>query len=218
MIQSLADVGEVVRNATVFQARHGLRSTVNETGLLQAVEQLFALLAERQVDAVLVGGIALLRYVEGRNTEDIDFIIALPELKKLPEVQLVEQSDYFAQGRLGNLKIDFLLTRNRLFDYVRRRMTEQQAFGNRLVPCATVDGLLLLKLYALPSLYQQGNFGRVNLYEGDIAALMQAYRPDMAALWEQLRPLLNEFDLTTLQEIVAEIQRRIERFDRGLAQ
>ena len=47
--------------------------------LFTQVEQLFNLLDLRKVDYVLVGGIALLTYVEGRNTQDIDLIMALPE-------------------------------------------------------------------------------------------------------------------------------------------
>jgi hypothetical protein len=41
-------------------------------------------------------------------------------------------------------------------------------------------GLLLLKLYALPSLYREGNFARVGLYENDVATLLSyfAQRPD----------------------------------------
>lgn len=42
---------------------------------------------------------------------------------------------------------------------------------------ATVEGLLLLKLYALPSLYRQGSL-RVSIYENkNVAALLYTYRP-----------------------------------------
>lgn len=36
--------------------------------LIETVSRFFSLLRERQIDYVLVGGIALLQYVEGRNT------------------------------------------------------------------------------------------------------------------------------------------------------
>ena len=36
--------------------------------LLQAVEQLFTLLHERLITYLLVGGIAMFQYVQGRNT------------------------------------------------------------------------------------------------------------------------------------------------------
>jgi len=77
---------------------------------------------------VLVGGIALLQYVEGRNTEDIDLIIAASALQRLPETVVEERDADFARGKLGALRIDFLLTRNKLFDLVRRCYATTQQF------------------------------------------------------------------------------------------
>jgi hypothetical protein len=59
---------------------------------------------------------------------------------------------------------------------VQRRYATIKPFRERDIPCATVAGLLLLKLYALPSLYRQGSFARVGLYENDIATLMTTTR------------------------------------------
>lgn len=213
VIREPVDIGEVVRNARVFNLK---RAAVNESDLLAAVDELFDLLEARQVSYVLVDGIALLRYIEGRNTEDIDLIVALAALQQLPEIGILEQSEYFAQGQLGALRIDFWLTRNRLFAYVQRTLTTVQDFAGRRVRCATVEGLLLLKLYALPSLYRQGNFARVGLYENDIATLMQTYRPDTAVLLATLRSYLNATDIAAVEEIIGEIQQRIERFERRL--
>ena len=112
------------------------------------------------------------------------------------------------------LQIDFLLTQNPLFDTVRRHHTTDRQFGERSIRVATVEGLLLLKLYALPSLYRQGNFARVALYEGDVITLMQAYAPDMAPLLIELSRHLSTSDLAEVQKIVAELQQRIERFGR----
>jgi hypothetical protein len=86
-IQSPVHVGEVIRNAVVFDFKNwaGDSTLANSDSLLQAVQRLFALLDERGVDYVLVGGIALLTYVEGRNTRDIDLIMALSSLERLPE-------------------------------------------------------------------------------------------------------------------------------------
>lgn len=184
--------------------------------LLQAVERLFTLLHERQVAYLLVGGIAMLQYVQGRNTEDIDLIMAVSDLQKLPEITITEQDENFARGTFGDLQIDFLLTSNPLFGRVQRRYATIQPFRERDIPCATVEGLLLLKLYALPSLYRQGNFARVGLYENDIATLMHGYQPDLAPLFEELACHLSASDVTSLHDIVAEIQQRIERFQQGL--
>jgi len=183
--------------------------------LLQAVARLFTLLHERQIAHLLVGGIAMLHYVQGRNTEDIDLIINVSSLQKLPEIVLISQDANFARGTFENLQIDFLLTRNPFFAMVQRRHATVQSFHERDIPCATVEGLLLLKLYALPSLYRQGNFVRVGLYENDLATLMHAYQPDLDALFAVLAQHLSVSDMAALRDIVAEIQQRIARFQQG---
>jgi hypothetical protein len=74
-------IGEVVRNAVIFKPgnQEGL---MNSDVLIETVARFFSLLRERQIDYVLVGGIALLQYVEGRNTEDIDLIMAVSALER----------------------------------------------------------------------------------------------------------------------------------------
>ena len=67
---------------------------MNPDILIETVSRFFSLLRERQIDYVLVGGIALLQYVEGRNTEDIDLIMAVSALERLPELHL-ESRDVF---------------------------------------------------------------------------------------------------------------------------
>jgi len=210
-------IDQVVRNALVFGRRHRSGGGVNTDSLFQAVNQLFALLDTRRIDYVLVGGIALLQYVEGRNTEDIDLIVAMSSLQQLPEIQITNQDQDFARGQLGELQIDLLLTSNPLFDQVRQQHTTIQRFAERDLPCATVEGLLLLKLYALPSLYRLGNFARVGLYENDIATLMQEYQPNMVQLLAELAPYLSESDLASLREILDEIDGRLKRFGRTAA-
>ncbi|MCB0070329.1 MAG: hypothetical protein KDE20_02675, partial [Caldilineaceae bacterium] len=86
------------------------------------------------------------------------------------------------------------------------------AFLEREIPIATVHGLLLLKLYALPSLYRQGDFARVSIYENDIAALLYAYKTDTDKLLAELAQYVSASDLASLREIVADIGQRIRRF------
>lgn len=65
----------------------------------------------------LVGGIALLQYVEGRNTDDIDLIMTLSSLERIPEL-VVESCDAdFARGNFGDLSVDVLLTSRFLMRY-----------------------------------------------------------------------------------------------------
>ena len=180
--------------------------------ILQTVADLFALLKQRKVKSVLVGGIALLQYIQGRNTEDIDLILTVSSLKKLQEIQLVEEDIYFARGQYKNLQIDFLLTRNPLFAYVQRKYITTQRFLEQDIISATVEGLILLKLYALPSLYRQGNFARVGLYENDVATLMYYHRPDMDKLQQELAPFVSDNDLAAIRDIVQDMSKRIARF------
>ena len=89
-----------------------------------------------------------------------------------------------------------------------------QPFIEREIPTATVEGLLLLKMYALPSLYRQGNFTRVALYENDLAMLIHDYHPDPDPLLAELSQYVSETDLIAVRDIIAEIQQRIERFNK----
>lgn len=206
-------IGKVVRDAVVFNLRNPRGGTVSDSALLEAVNRLFALLEERRIDYLLVGGIALLQYVEGRNTKDIDLIMALSSLDRLPEIEKIGQDgDDFARGLFDGLQIDLLLTSNPLFDEVRRRYATRQRFVEREIPCATPEGLVLLKLYALPSLYRQGNFTRVALYETDILTLMQCCGIDPDPLLAELRDHLSPTDLEALRKITGEIRQRIARF------
>jgi hypothetical protein len=209
-------IDDVVRNAVVFNINNWRDGVMNNENLFEAVGGLFSLLKEREIEYLLVGGIALLKYVEGRNTDDIDLIMALASLRNLPEIEVTSEDENFASGRFGNLKIDVLLTRNILFDKVRRQRATTLQFGEREISCATVEGLLLLKLYALPSLYRQGKFAQVNLYEGDIAALLEAYQPKLEPLFEELSDHLSGTDLASVRAIVKEIEERLMRFRNGL--
>jgi hypothetical protein len=205
-------IGEVVRNAVLFKPGTHREGSMNSDALVETVARFFTLLRERQIEYVLVGGIALLQYVEGRNTEDIDLIMAVSALEQLPELRVETRDANFARGRFQDLKVDVLLTSNPLFDEVRTRYTAVQRFVEQEIPCATVEGLILLKLYALPSLYRQENFTRVGLYENDVATLLYAHHPTIKPLLDELSLYLSESDMTHVKQITGEIQQRISRF------
>jgi predicted nucleotidyltransferase len=211
-IQSSEQIGQVIRNAVAFNINNWLGDTMNTDSLIQSVQDFFTVLEQRKIDYVLVGGIALLHYVEGRNTQDLDILMALSSLGKLPELTISEQDQDFVHAKYGELQVDILLTQNPLFKKVHSDFTKTQKFLDRDIPLASVEGLLLLKLYALPSLYRQGNFSRVGIYENDIATLLHYYQPNMPSLLNEVAKHLNETDLAEVQGILAEIQNRIKRF------
>jgi hypothetical protein len=211
-------IGEVVRNAVLFNPENSRERAVNSDMLINTVARFFSLLREREIEHVLVGGIALLQYVEGRNTEDIDLIMTLSSLELIPEFTVQSRDEDFARGNFDDLSVDVFLTSNPLFDEVRQRYTTMQRFVEQDIACATVEGLILLKLYALPSLYRQGDFTRGGLYENDIATLIHAYEPPLDGLFAQLALHLSDRDLTQVKGIVVEVQRRIRRFSEGFTE
>ncbi|MGQ9555015.1 MAG: hypothetical protein ACUVWR_12975 [Anaerolineae bacterium] len=207
------NIGRVVASAIIFDPKRPWDATGSEEDLAHTVTRLFAMLHERHIPYVLVGGLAMLQYVEGRNTEDVDLILAVPSLSRLPELRITSRELYFASGAFDRLPVHVLLTRNPIFRKVQRHYATTRHFAESAVCCATVEGLLLLKLYALPSLYRQGNFARVSLYENDLATLIHDYRPDLEPLLAELSRALSKTDLASLREILADIQRRLERFE-----
>ena len=211
-IQSSAQIGYVIRNAVIFNAKNWIGGMMNSDSLIQSVQDLFTVLDQRKINYVLVGGIALLHYVDGRNTQDLDLLMALSALQKLPELKISSQDLYFVRADYGELQIDVLLTQNPLFKKVHSKYSKVQRFLDRNIPIATVEGLLLLKLYALPSLYRQGNFSRVGIYEYDVATLLHDYQPNISVLLTELSKYVNETDFAEINNIVADIQNRISRF------
>jgi len=204
-------VGEIVRNGVVFDMKNWEGGDVNADNLPQIVEQLFSLFEQRKIDYLLVDGVALLSYIDGRNTQDVDFILSPQSLKQLPELIITEENRDFARAAFSQLQVDVLLTQNPLFEWVLRAYTTEQRFGDRLIRCATVEGLILLKLYALPSLYRQGQFDKVNIYESDITLLLLRYSVDMAALLALLKAYVIETDWLEIRQIAQDIQAQIAR-------
>lgn len=136
---SQVHIGEVIRNAVLFNPGNPQHRLMNSDSLIETVGQFFTLLSEREIDYVLVGEIALLQYVEGRNTEDIDLIMAVSALERMPELDVSTRDVDFARGKFGELRVDLLLTSNPLFDEVRKRFTTSKHFVEHAIPCATVE-------------------------------------------------------------------------------
>ncbi len=168
-------------------------------------EALLTLLEERGIDFVLVGGLAVLQWVEGRNTIDIDLLMAEEDAARIPELAIIERDRDFIRAEFHGLVVDVLLTANPLFDLVAMRHAVRREFGRREIQCATPEGLILLKLFALPSLYRQGRGAKIAVYEGDIRSLLAVEQQDSTELLDQLRPYLVDSDIAELRRLTAEI-------------
>lgn len=207
-----ATIGEIIQNGIVFDMKNWQNFPPNSSDLPQLIEQLFVMLEERSVNYLLVGGVALLSYIEGRNTQDIDLILSKTDLEALPEIEITEENRDFARGKFEALQVDILLTQNSLFKTVIERYVNPRTFGERTVRCVTVRGLILLKLYALPSLYRQGRFDRVSIYENDILLLLLNYSVELPQILQTLSPHLIATDLQEIRNTLSELERRIKRF------
>jgi hypothetical protein len=199
-------IDEIVENGIVFN----LRRKMPMYDIRATVRALFTDLRAMKVDYVLVGGVALLSYVPGRNTQDVDLIIAPKQLSKLDWQATIQDND-FGKANYHGFQVDLLLTTNPLFAYVQRKERTTITFDDINVPCATREGLLLLKLYALPSLYRQGNLARAALYETDILMLRQDAMIDEEKLLAILSVHLVAHDIDELRRILRE-QRERRRF------
>ncbi|MFN8617306.1 MAG: hypothetical protein U0837_09425 [Dehalococcoidia bacterium] len=208
-------IGEILRDAAAGNLAHVLAEERAGYDPVGSAERLFALLDRRGIAYVLVGGIAMLQYVAGRNTEDIDLIVAPSAVRLVPELQVLSLDKDFGRASFEGIQVDLLFTANKLFDSVRARHAQTLTFGSTRVVTATPEGLLLLKLFALPSLYRQGNTHRASIYESDIAGLLALGEADLDSVWSQLRPHLLDSDIDELRKIVSEIEARKSRFGRN---
>jgi hypothetical protein len=179
-----------------------------------AVTLLLELLMQRRISYAVVGGMAMLKYFEGRNTKDVDLLMAVEDLDSMPEIDIRSRGEHFIRGRFAEVSLDLLLTTNPLFDKVLRSYTTFKDYDDlpgQPIPCATVEGLLLLKLYSLPSLYRQGQYLRIGVYENDVASLLHVYRPAVEPLLAELAEHLTTSDLEELKRLVPELQQRLDR-------
>jgi hypothetical protein len=196
----------IVRNGLAFDPKR----TMPDTDIGTAVTEIFARLNAAGVDYLLVGGIAVLSFVEGRNTQDIDLVIDPADATAhLSGTRILDRD--FGQASHRGIRIDLLLTTNPLFAQVRRDERTQIDFAGRVIPAATRKGLVLLKLYALPSLYRQGKLDRAALYETDILMLRRGSEWDDEELLGRLAPHLPSHDLAELRSVLHELTAREHR-------
>lgn len=207
-----AAIGEIIRNGILFDVKNWSKSMSTEKDFLQTVDAIFDVLKQRDINYLLVGGVALLSYVDGRNTQDIDLILTRSDLGSIPEISVKDENKDFIRGTFEQLQVDILLAQNKLFKHILEEFSSEREFGDRTIQCVTVEGLLILKCYALPSLYRQGNFSRASIYENDILLLLLNYSVSPENILSQLSDHLLSTDLKEVEDILIDIQSRIQRF------
>jgi hypothetical protein len=162
-------IGAIVRDGMLFDPKNWqkLMSSPDLNDILATVDRLFATLNEQQIPYVLVGGVAMLGYIQGRNTQDVDLIMARAD-GAAAGILIDSENKDFAQADYEGVRVDLLLSQNKLFKLIQKSYTNLIQFGEHSVVTATPEGLVILKLYALPSLYRQGQFDRAALYETSV--------------------------------------------------
>lgn len=176
--------------------------------LSAAVRSLFTDLSQSGIPHLLVGALAMLQHVDGRSTRNIDLIVALDDLDKLSGFRSDQREDWFTTGTVGSLRVHLWHTALPFFATVMHNHAETRRLLNVPIRCATLEGLVLLKLFTLPSLYRQGKVQRAALYETDILQLLLHQPRDPEGILLQLQAHMPASDIKALGKILHEIQQR----------
>src|SRR5277367_4251057 len=86
--KTIGEVAEIIHAAVVLGPAAWGREPMPEAHLAADIEDklksqltdLFRILNERKIPYVLVGGIAMLTYIQGRNTKDVDLVLSVESL------------------------------------------------------------------------------------------------------------------------------------------
>jgi hypothetical protein len=199
------DLPSVVRDAHIFGSVYG----GDEENLVRALRGVLGSLAEGKIPHVLVGGLALLQHVEGRNTRDVDLILAPGDARKISGFVEEERNEWFSTGHVGPLRVDLLFTTNPLFALVLANYSSEKDFHGQFVRIATPFGMVLLKMFALPSLYRQGEISRAKIYESDIQALCLKHPIDEENALRILSGQMSSSDVNALRGVMSDIRESI---------
>ena len=174
----------------------------------RTIHSLFEVLDKSNANYLIVGDIAFLTYIKGRNTEDLSIILALEDALEIPDLVIQEQDQDFARAQFRDVQVDLLRPHNPFFQMILDTYATEMTDQERSIRVVSPRGLLLLKLFALPSLYRQANLDRVRLYEGDIGMLLDAFPDEVDILIENLGPYLPSSDIKELRKLLLEIVAR----------
>jgi hypothetical protein len=141
-----------------------------------------------------------------------------PALRRRDDLAAIlrEMNEWFGTGDCGPLRVDLLFTANPLFADVAKKHSQPRTFLDTTLHCATPEGIILLKLFALPSLYRQGSITRADLYETDILQLLRLDPVTDDTLLAQLQPHVSDTDLNALAGVLSDIRSRLSGQNRFL--
>ncbi len=209
--ERVPEVGDILARAALGRGQWLGEEQPPYDAIYRGANALIDLLNERGIRFAIAGGLAMRQLGEQRNTDDVDILIARGDLGRIPELAVISEESYFGHACFAGVQVDLLFTDQGLFAWVTRDFIETRSFGSRAVPCVTAEGMLLMKMFALPSLYRRGVTGKVGLHEADIRLLLDRFPIDAATAMERLGPHLRASDVEPLARIVRNIECSIER-------
>jgi len=187
----------------------GITAMINTAQLVAFI----TLLESMDIEYALVGGAALLTMDDcQRPTDDFDFIIDKADINRISELTQESSDRNFGRYSYQGTRIDALYRANPIFDYVIKNCVDSAVIEDKTIIRATPEGIILLKLYALPSLYQQGQQRRAVTYENDILGLlMQSVDVNFERILKVLASELLPSQIDELRDILEDCQRRARR-------
>lgn len=213
--KDLVGIKEIIYNAHAFNTQNWINGyKVKPENFPKIIDNFLRILAEYKIDFVVVGGIAMLSYMHERNTQDLDLIVSKADFQKIAwSLKILEQNEDFANCEtLDGLRVDFLFTDNAIFNYVKKGFCHKISFAEGDFLTATVEGLILMKLYAWADLRTQGlafndkNFlTKAIRYRADIEVLLISYEVNLEPILRILQKVLSENSLTQIEELLKTI-------------
>ncbi len=210
-------IKEIIYSANAFNTQNWLNGNkMNPDNLPKSVDNFLKLLAQNKIDIVIVGGIALRYYIKTRHKEDLDLIISRADFAKIsPTLNILESDDNFANCETTDgLKVDFLFTDNAIFSYVKKAFCQKRTYQEGSFFIATVEGLVLMKLYAWADLYLNGKlfndkyFLTKSLrYKNDIEVLLLNYEINLIPLQRILKKNLEASKFELVENLIKELSK-----------
>lgn len=121
----------------------------------------------------------------------------------------------FAKGNFHGLRVDLLFYEHPFFGRITREYATELSYTVGQLRTATVEGLILLKFFALPSLYRQFDLDRAAIYEADLVQLVSRTPREDSFFLNVLSEYLPGSDRREVSVILGEIRQKIARLRRG---
>ena len=202
-----ACIKEIIYSANAFDIQNWFdNQKMNADNLPKSVDGFLKLLAENDIDIVCVCGIALLSYMRDRNTHDLDLIISKADFRKIaPSLKITKADENFANCETyDGLKVNFL--------FIKKALSQKRDYQEGSFYIATVEGLVLMKLYAWADLRFNGQLfddkfllTKSLRYKNDIEVLLLNYEVNLTPLEKILKKNLDASKFGLVKDLIDRI-------------